>query len=135
MSHYLGTSAVLNIETVQVTNLKSVDFNSSVTAVDQTDNDNAGKKTFLPGDEDGKFSFVVNYDGAAASHTGIIALVYAKTQSTIIYYPSGNTSGQFKYTFEAVLTSVSAPTQHEAVVEMTVEGQITGGVTAAVITP
>lgn len=135
MAAYLGSAAVLVIETVTITNVKSVDFSSAVTAVDSTDNDDSSKKEYLPGDEDGTFSFTVNYDGAAASHTGLIALVYAKTQSTVIYYPSGNVNGQYKYTFEAVLTNLSTPTQHEAVVEMTVEGQITGGVTAAVIAP
>lgn len=131
MAKQLGSDSVITVAGTALGNVKSVTFSSSVTAVDQTDNDDGGKKTYLAGDQDGSASVTYNYDPAAAAQTTLLTNFYAKTTTTFVWRPQGTGAGLYQYTFNGIITTLNLPAQHESVLEASFDVQITGGVTAA----
>lgn len=127
MAKALGSAATFTVGGSALENIKSIDFSSNVTAVDATDNDSAGKKAYLAGDEDGTCSVTCNYDPTATRQQTMLTNFYAKTTTAFVYTPvTGET-----YTFNGIITGVSVPTQHEATAEITYEIQVTAGTTHA----
>ena len=123
MAKALGSSATFTVGGAALENIKSVDFSSSVNAVDVTDNDSTGKKAYLPGDEDDKCTVVCNYDPTAARQQTMLTNMYAKTLTSFVYTPVAAET----YTFAGYITNVSVPTQHEATAEITFEIQVSAG--------
>lgn len=134
MSKALGSGLTLEVSTnagstyTAVGNIKSVDFPLSVNAVDSTDNDDSGNKTYLAGDFDGSASVTFNYDPADAGQVILLTNFLSKTTLTWRYRPTvGSTLPQF--VFNGLLTEHPVPASHESVIEVAASIQITAGVT------
>jgi hypothetical protein len=131
MAKQLGSDTVFTVAGTALANIKSVTFGGTVTAVDSTDNDDSGIKTYLAGDEDGTCSVTYHYDPAATQQSTLITNFYAKTTTAFVYRPQGTGSGLYQYTFNGIITGLNFPSTHEVTLEASVDIQITGGVTAA----
>lgn len=92
-------------------------------------------KTALAGLKGANLTGSGNYDPTTS--TGPMAVLEAAyatdTPVAVIYYPGGNTSGQYSYSFNAILTSLGVPAQVADKVTFSFDFLVTGAVTPAVI--
>lgn len=111
--------------------IDNVDFSQPLETAEVTTFGDSAKE-FIAGLKDGSFSLSGKFDPTLDAHmNGVVAALAAGTlaSASVVYGPQGSTSGQVKYTFEAIVTGydVSAPVGD--VLTWSAECQITGAIT------
>lgn len=136
MAKGTGSAAVLQVDNAigmagatAVGNLVSFDMSRSMNAVDVTDNDSAGDKEYLAGDRDGTVSITCRYETGDGGQDELIAAFNSSSSVVFLrYFPQGVSVAEH-YTFQVYLTGMSVPSEHEATVDITFDGQMTGALT------
>jgi hypothetical protein len=92
-------------------------------------------KTAIAGLKGATLAGAGNYDPTVS--TGVMVILEAAyatdTPVAVIYYPGGNTSGQYSYTFSAILTTLNVPAAVADKVTVSFDLLVTGAVSPAVI--
>lgn len=130
-----GKGATLLINAGAMTGfLNDVSFGRSVDTA-ETSVFGLTAKTFLPGLVDGSLSGSGGYDPTTT--TGPIFILEAVLSGgvavTCVYRPAGASSGNYSYSFSAILTSYEITSSISDWVAISFEMQITGAVTPSVI--
>lgn len=130
-----GSAAVLTINSGAMTGYTNDTTLDRSTDTAETTVLGVTSKTYIPGLNDGTFSGSGFYDPTAS--TGPVAImeaVYAGAAAvTCVYKPGGTASGQYSYTFSAILTQWTIAASLDGAVPVSWSMQITGAVTPAVL--
>ncbi len=91
-------------------------------------------KTFLSGLRGGSFSLSGNYDGTVTVGPGaVLEPLLGGAAVTVVYEPGGNTAGQRRHTFSALVTSYEESASVSDVVKFSSELMVTGAITSVTI--
>jgi hypothetical protein len=109
--------------------VNDITFPKEVSA-DETTVFGLADKTYIVGLGDSKLSISGLLDPTLDTHlAAVVAAMKAQASATFIFGPQGSTSGQIKYTGEAIVTSYEVSEKVSEVVGWKADLQVTGAVT------
>lgn len=130
-----GSNAVLVVNSGALTTfMNDVSFNRTADTA-ETSTFGVTSKTYIPGLKDGTLSVSGLYDKTTTTGPVFIleAIYLANAAVTCVWNPAGTTTGNYAYTFSAILTSLDISSGIGDAVQVSAEFQATGTITPSVL--
>ena len=131
----VGTSSTVHISLTDSSYLSlgrviTANLDMSVDMLEATSNDDAGVKTFLPGDKMAKLNVTLRYDSTDAQQASLLDAAINKTAYFFRFRPTVG-AGLPEWRFQGYLETAPVQSQHNQIVESTFTVQSTGALTKA----